>query len=492
MAENNDRLRNYDAEIAILKQRISSDYIYASNEWKKQARRFCVKGITSNAMLQQIKEELFKAQREGKSLAEFKKNLIPFLEKKGWVNGDKKEIARRLKSIYNTNLATARAAAKWERIQNSKEYMPYLQYLPSLAENQRDEHKPFYYLVRPVDDEIWKSIYPPNGFGCKCRVRQLTQKEAEKELKKQAEENGEPIDVKDEDVEKLIPASFQHNHSDLTGIFIYAENQMGKAKTAKMLNTVLNEMTRERLGSLSDLVAYGSDLRKKYKSIFESEAYKKNPLNGILEVLKKEGVKLGGKINYTVAKGFENQTKKILDNLQILPSAFLEQSNKFGKVLFLPRRRGGQVFGTKQNLAYFYSRYPQFSSKVGIGDSVVFLPSSTPLSKTIHEFAHRLQFLFPEMQSYYQTYFEIKTQGEKAEKLSVLTGDGYKNQEITKKDGFAHCYFGKTYGKNLALEMMTMSFQYLLAGKPLEHSLFMKKDPELFNLTLALLVRIGK
>lgn len=34
-------------------------------------------------------------------------------------------------------------------------------------------------MILPVDDPFWNSWYPPNGWGCKCWVRQITRREAE-------------------------------------------------------------------------------------------------------------------------------------------------------------------------------------------------------------------------------------------------------------------------------------------------------------------------
>ena len=56
--------------------------------------------------------------------------------------------------------------------------MPYLEYLISTAEHKRLEHLAWVGTVLPVEHEWWDTHYPPNGWNCQCRVRQLSAHEA--------------------------------------------------------------------------------------------------------------------------------------------------------------------------------------------------------------------------------------------------------------------------------------------------------------------------
>ena len=47
------------------------------------------------------------------------------------------------------------------------------------SERHRPHHEAKEGLVLPVDDPFWATWYPPNGWGCKCHVRQITKREAE-------------------------------------------------------------------------------------------------------------------------------------------------------------------------------------------------------------------------------------------------------------------------------------------------------------------------
>ncbi|WP_281545916.1 phage minor head protein [Grimontia sp. SpTr1] len=135
-----------------------------------------------------IHEAVTVALAQGKTLERFKAELEPKLAKRGWLgralmpDGSVVELGtpRRLKLIYDTNLRTSRAAGQWARIDSHKAVLPYLRYGLGPSKEHREDHVQWEGLVLPVDDLFWDTHMPPNGFGCRCRVRQLTADEAKK------------------------------------------------------------------------------------------------------------------------------------------------------------------------------------------------------------------------------------------------------------------------------------------------------------------------
>lgn len=85
---------------------------------------------------------------------------------------------RRLKTIYDANLRSARAAGQWERIERTKAAFPFLEYRLGPSENHRPHHAAKAGLILPVDSPFWDEWFPPNGWGCKCWVQQVTRAEA--------------------------------------------------------------------------------------------------------------------------------------------------------------------------------------------------------------------------------------------------------------------------------------------------------------------------
>ncbi|WP_245429243.1 phage minor head protein, partial [Rhodoplanes elegans] len=67
----------------------------------------------------------------------------------------------------------ARAAGQWNRIQRTKRALPYLLYVRSASERKRPEHLRWVGTILPVDHPFWSTHFPPNGWNCKCSVRQL-------------------------------------------------------------------------------------------------------------------------------------------------------------------------------------------------------------------------------------------------------------------------------------------------------------------------------
>lgn len=149
---------------------------------------FTVAKATQLDVLRAIRDELIKAHAEGQPYEVFRRRLTPRLMELGWwgegdvpdpkVGGVKRTgqlgSPRRLKTIYDANIRTAHAAGQWQRIERTKTVMPYLVYELGPAERHRPEHAVKRGTLLPVDDPFWNAWMPPNGWGCKCRVRQVS------------------------------------------------------------------------------------------------------------------------------------------------------------------------------------------------------------------------------------------------------------------------------------------------------------------------------
>jgi len=151
--------------------------------WQDEhVRAFTVAKAMSRDLLEDIRGAVDKAIAEGTTLDQFRSDLRPLLEAKGWwgkklmtdpATGAEKVVQlgspRRLRTIFGMNMRKAYAAGRWQRIQRTKKTFPYLRYLHSEASlRPRPQHVAWHGVIRLVDDEWWDTHYGPNGFGCNC------------------------------------------------------------------------------------------------------------------------------------------------------------------------------------------------------------------------------------------------------------------------------------------------------------------------------------
>ena len=161
----------------------------------EHAHAFTVAKTLGYDVIDDIHAALKTAIDSQQDYATFAKNLTPTLQAKGWwgqaeaehpATGVKEAVQlgspRRLRTIYWANSRTAYAAGQWTRIQATKRLLPYLEYLHTVAARPRPEHLAWVGTVLHADDVWWESHYPPNGWMCQCRVRQLSRGEAEGRL----------------------------------------------------------------------------------------------------------------------------------------------------------------------------------------------------------------------------------------------------------------------------------------------------------------------
>ncbi len=158
-----------------------------TDEWQDMlthahAKAFTVARGQSMDVLKAIRGELDAALAEGLTAKQFRERLTPQLQKLGWwgkaknAMGDEIQLGSpyRLNTIYRQNMQTAYMAGRYRRQLATNKTHPYWQYVAIDDGQTRPEHKRLNGRTFRFDDPIWDVIYPPNGWGCRCRVRTLT------------------------------------------------------------------------------------------------------------------------------------------------------------------------------------------------------------------------------------------------------------------------------------------------------------------------------
>lgn len=161
--------------IAFFLQKLNRPTQHWTDVWQEgHSRAFMVAGAATDALLSDFRAEISRALEQGTTLAEFRRRFDEIVAKHGWVHNGSP--GWRARVIYETNLSTAYAAGRYAQMTEPGTLFafPYWQYVHSGARNPREQHRAWNGLVLRADDPFWRTHYPPNGWGCGCRVRPLS------------------------------------------------------------------------------------------------------------------------------------------------------------------------------------------------------------------------------------------------------------------------------------------------------------------------------
>ncbi len=167
-------------------------------DWKEvwqgaQAKAFTVTSVARLDVLEDIRGALKTALAEGKTDKWFRQELEGTLRAKGWwgkrletgADGKQKVVnmgsPARLNLIYRQNMQTAYMAGRYKQMLENADNRPYWRYVAVLDQRTRPAHRLLSGRTFRFDDAFWSSHYPPNGWGCRCRVQALSDVGLERE-----------------------------------------------------------------------------------------------------------------------------------------------------------------------------------------------------------------------------------------------------------------------------------------------------------------------
>jgi hypothetical protein len=116
----------------------------------------------------------------GEGIGQFRKDFAATVRKSGWSGwtgeGTQAGVAWRTRVIYQTNMATSYAAGRWKQLNDPdlKAVRPFWRYI---HEDGVIHPRPLHLtwgasgLTLPNDHPFWATHFPPNGWGCHCRVK---------------------------------------------------------------------------------------------------------------------------------------------------------------------------------------------------------------------------------------------------------------------------------------------------------------------------------
>ena len=141
-------------------------------------RAFIVAGAAKADLLQDLRRAVDDAIAKGISIGEFRRQFAEIVARHGWSGwtgqGTAGGEAWRTRVIYQTNLQTSYAAGRWRQLNEPAVLagLPYWEYVHRDGVlHPRPQHLAWHGLTLRHDDAFWRRHYPPNGWGCHCRVR---------------------------------------------------------------------------------------------------------------------------------------------------------------------------------------------------------------------------------------------------------------------------------------------------------------------------------
>ena len=153
---------------------------------------FTVAKMMDMDLLQDMQDSIRQALKQGWTYEQWADRIIPTLQANGWwgrqvvldpVTGKtvvaELGSARRLQIIFRTNMQMAYSVGRWEQIMRQAEDAPYLMYDAVDDFRTRPTHRAWDNTILPVNHVFWRQHYPPNGWGCRCNVIQLSASELE-------------------------------------------------------------------------------------------------------------------------------------------------------------------------------------------------------------------------------------------------------------------------------------------------------------------------
>ena len=170
---------------------LTASFSYQDVHREEHAAAFTVAKMTDLDLLSDTKAAVDKAIAEGQTFEQFKAELMPKLQARGWwgsqvmtdpLTGQEKVVqlgsSSRLRTIFQTNLSSAYAAGNWAQVMDNVEEAPYLMYDAILDDRTRPEHRAWSGTTLKYDDPWWDTHTPPCGYNCRCSIVQLSGEEA--------------------------------------------------------------------------------------------------------------------------------------------------------------------------------------------------------------------------------------------------------------------------------------------------------------------------
>ena len=252
---------------------------------------FTVAGATNAELLNDLYQAVEEAISQGLTRREFAQQFDEIVARNGWQFRGARDW--RIDTIYRTNLRSAYAAGRYQQMTepSTLKARPYWQWIHGDSRKPRPLHKALHRKVFRADDPFWKTMYPPCGFGCRCSVVTLSQRDIDRENLEveTAPKVGQLWEIEDGTGKKaVVPVEADPGWAYAPGASREEERQAilsnSLSRISPSLQTALNMNApeRQRITDKSTLVALKNLLETNYQdgitnipmAVLEGETFK--------------------------------------------------------------------------------------------------------------------------------------------------------------------------------------------------------------------------
>ena len=129
-----------------------------------------ISGVTSTRILERVRALLVRARIEGRGKQEFIQDVRALTQRDAF----------HIETVFRTNVASATGAARWSQYTSPEGRALFYgyRYWAKQDHRARELHKRMNGFIASTSDDVWKIIWIPNGYNCRCAIRPLRRHQA--------------------------------------------------------------------------------------------------------------------------------------------------------------------------------------------------------------------------------------------------------------------------------------------------------------------------
>ena len=176
--------RPFPEQLAFFRRKLNLPTAAWDDIWQEaHDRAFVVAGAMKADLVADLRAAVDRAISDGATLEDFRRDFRATVARHGWTGwtgeGTQGGEAWRTRVIYQTNLATSYAAGRWRQLTHPAllAARPFWRYVHNDSVlHPRPHHQAWgdMRLTLRHDHPFWRTHFPPNGWGCRCRVQAVT------------------------------------------------------------------------------------------------------------------------------------------------------------------------------------------------------------------------------------------------------------------------------------------------------------------------------